>query len=42
MATPSAIAAEIEVEIDGATVRIGRGANTSAVSAVIRALKSTR
>lgn len=34
------LAAEIEVEIGGATVRIGRGANASAVSAVIRALKS--
>jgi transposase len=36
------LAAEIEVEIDGATVRIGRGANASAIGAVIRALKSTR
>jgi transposase len=36
------LAAEIEVEIDGATVRIGRGASAPAIGAVIRALKSTR
>ena len=32
----------IEVEIDGVTVRIGRGAETRTVAAVIRALKAGR
>ena len=30
----------IEVEIDGATVRVGRGAESKTVTAVIRALKT--
>ena len=33
------LAAEIEVEIDGVTVRIGRGAHASSIRAVIGALK---
>jgi transposase len=32
----------IEVEIDGVTVRIGRGAETRTVAAVIQALKAGR
>jgi len=34
--------AEIEVEIDGAVVRIGRGAEAKTVAVVIRALKAGR
>src|SRR5271170_6207793 len=32
----------IELEIDGVTVRVGRGAETKAVAAIIRALKADR
>jgi transposase len=32
----------IELEIDGVTMRIGRGAETKAVAAIIRALKADR
>jgi transposase len=31
----------IEVEIDGVTVRVGRGADAKTVTAVLRALKAT-
>ena len=31
----------IEVEIDGVTVRVGRGAEAKTVAAVIRALKAS-
>lgn len=37
---PDGAAAVIEVETDGVTVRIGRGASAATVAAVIRALRS--
>ena len=33
-------AGNIEVEIDGVTIRVGRGADAKTVAAVIRALKA--
>jgi hypothetical protein len=37
--SPRSAAAAIELEIAGVTVRVGHGARTSTVAAVIRALK---
>jgi len=37
---PDHVSGIIEVEIDGVTVRIGRGADAKTVAAVIRALKA--
>jgi transposase len=34
-------AGRIEVEINGVTVRVGRGADAKTVTAVLRALKAT-
>ena len=36
----SPVAGMIEVEIDGVTVRVGRGADAKTVTAVLRALKA--
>ena len=32
----------IEVEIDGVTIRVGRGADATTIAAIVRALKAGR
>lgn len=41
-ATPKPDAGIIEIEVDGITIRAGRGADTTMIASIVQALKSSR